>query len=310
MSRTSSQLTGRRKKPVSFREIVGTRGRSREVTELMSMSKLAVPHGAHSEVTESIDQLASMWKVLVGDRDNAHIEDSPGMAIRWADSAFPFWNAIVLTDQSVDAEGLAFQLRNAAAYMRRKRFPGLIWVCDEYLDDGAKASLPMMLAEFGLEFALHARGMAGDFLPLAEPAHPALRFARVTTDAALQAYADINSEAYGLGLEAGRAGLNGSALWKHAMHTYLAYESDIPVSAAATVANGDCLFLALVATLPGRQRQGYAEATVRKALYEGYKATGLKRTVLHATDAGFPVYARLGYYPVANIRLYKLADAR
>jgi predicted acetyltransferase len=70
------------------------------------------------------------------------------------------------------------------------------------------------------------------------------------------------------------------------------------------------LFLALVATLPGKQRKGYAEATVRKALYEGYPATGLKRTVLHASDAGFPVYERLGYRAVANIRLYKLADSR
>jgi hypothetical protein len=70
------------------------------------------------------------------------------------------------------------------------------------------------------------------------------------------------------------------------------------------------LFLALVATLPGKQRKGYAEATVRKALYEGYRATGLKRTVLHASDAGFPVYERLGYRAVANIRLYKLADSR
>jgi Acetyltransferase (GNAT) domain len=224
--------------------------------------------------------------------------------------AFPFWNTLVLTDPCVDAKELASQLGNAASYMRRKRFSGLIWVCDEYLDDGAKASSPAILAQCGLEFALGARGMAGDFLPVAEPTHSSLRFARVTADAALQAYADINSEAYGLALEAGRAGLNGSALWKDTMHAYLAYENDIPVSAAATVGNDGCLFLALVATLPGKQRKGYAEATVRKALYEGYKATGLNRTVLHASDAGFPVYERMGYRAVANIKLYKLADSR
>jgi hypothetical protein len=267
-------------------------------------------HGLDPEAVESIDQLASMWGVFVGDRGNAHIEDCPGMAIRWADSAFPFWNAIVLTDRFVDAKALAFQLGNAAAYMRRKQFPGLVWVCDEYLDDGAKASLPAILSQCGLDFALNTRGMAGDFLPIPEAIHSSLRFARVTVDAALQAYADINSAAYGFPPEAGRAGLNGSALWKGVVHAYLGYENDIPVSAAATVANDGCLFLALVATSPNKQRNGYAEATVRKALYEGYKATGLKRTVLHATDAGFPVYKRIGYHAVATIRLYKLADAR
>jgi hypothetical protein len=215
------------------------------------MSKSGVPRDVRPEVAESINQLASMWSVLVGDRSNAHVEDRPGMAIRWADSAFPFWNTIVLTDPIVDAQELAFHLGNAASYMRSKRFPGLIWVCDEYLYDGAKVSAPAILAQRGLEFALNARGMVGDFLPLEEPTHPFLRFARVTTDEALQAFADINSEAYGLALEAGRAGLT---------------ENDIPVSAAATVGNDDCLFLALVATLPGKQRKGYAEATVRKAL--------------------------------------------
>jgi len=47
--------------------------------------------------------------------------------------------------------------------------------------------------------------------------------------------------------------------------------------------------------------EGYGEATVRKALYEGARATALKRTVLHATEAGFPVYRRIGYRKVARL---------
>jgi hypothetical protein len=75
------------------------------------------------------------------------------------------------------------------------------------------------------------------------------------------------------------------------MQTWLGYESGTPVSAAATVANDGCLFLALVATTPTAQRKGYGDATVRQALSEGVRATGLTRTVLHASDAGFPVSA-------------------
>jgi hypothetical protein len=112
------------------------------------MSKSDAPLGVHPEVTESINQLASMWSVFVGDRGNAHIEDRPGMAIRWADSASPFWNTIAFTDQSINAEALAVLLGNAAAYMRRKRFPGLIRICEEYLDASAKANAPLILAEW------------------------------------------------------------------------------------------------------------------------------------------------------------------
>jgi GNAT superfamily N-acetyltransferase len=134
-----------------------------------------------------------------------------------------------------------------------------------------------------------------------------LRYERVTTEEHLRAYADINSLSYGFPLEAGRAGLAGSALWKGKMHSYLGYENDIPVSAAATVINDGCLFLALVATTPAAQRKGYGEATVRKALFEGARATHLTRTVLHATDAGFPVYQRIGYRKVSTIQAYQLS---
>lgn len=80
----------------------------------------------------------------------------------------------------------------------------------------------------------------------------------------------------------------------------------MPISAAATVATKGCLFLALVATAPEAQRNGYGEATVRKALFEGARATGLTRTVLHATLAGAPVYERIGYHKVASIAFYGL----
>jgi predicted GNAT family acetyltransferase len=90
------------------------------------------------------------------------------------------------------------------------------------------------------------------------------------------------------------------------MYTYLGLEDGVPVSAAAMVQTNDCLFLALVATAPEAQRRGFAEATVRKALFEGAKATGLTRSVLHATPAGAPVYERIGYRKVSTIGFYGL----
>ncbi len=107
--------------------------------------------------------------------------------------------------------------------------------------------------------------MAGDILPIAEPHHPELEFVRVTTEDQLTAYADLNSRAYGMPLEAAarRAGRVGAV--EGGMYTYLGLADGVPVSAAATVATGNCLFLALAATAPEAQRKGYGEATVRKA---------------------------------------------
>lgn len=260
-----------------------------------------------SEVVESVEQFASMWRVFVSDRGNADVRDLPGVAVRWVDSKFPFWNTIVLTDRGASRELLTDRLTEAAAYMRSKDHGGLIWVFEEYLQASARAELPTIAAQIGLTFSLTCHGMAGDFLPIQEPSHPALEFVRVTNEAHLKAYADINSKGYGFALEVGRDGLQWSNLWEHGMYAYLGLENGVPVSAAATVANDGSLFLALVATTPAAQGRGYGAATVRKALFEGARATGLTRTVLHATDAGLTVYRRMGYRKVANILCYELA---
>jgi GNAT superfamily N-acetyltransferase len=258
------------------------------------------------DAIESVRQLADTWRAIVLDRGSGDVLDLPGMAIRWADSKFPFWNCITFTDQGADARLLDERLAQAVAYMRQRRKPGLIWLFEDLLDPSCRARLPAAANRVGLSLSLSGFGMAGDFLPIPEPNHPSLRFVRVTTEDELLAYADLNSRAYGMPLEAGRDGLCGSALWKSGMYTYIGLEDGVPVSAAATVETKGCLFLALVATAPEAQRRGYGEATVRKALFEGAKSTGLTHTVLHATVAGAPVYERIGYRKVATIRFYGL----
>jgi GNAT superfamily N-acetyltransferase len=192
--------------------------------------------------------------------------------------------------------------------MRKKRESGLIWLFEELLTPTARRALPDLAAQAGLALALPIYGMAGAVLPMPEPSHPDLRFVRVTTEQALIAYADINSSAYGYPLEAGRDGLLGSTLWSSGLHAYLGLQEDRPVAAAAVAESQGTLFLALVATLPEAQRHGYGEATVRKALFEAARETGLSRSVLHATTAGAPVYARIGYRHVATIAAYQLAE--
>src|SRR6266436_5370297 len=219
------------------------------------------------EVIESVQQLAENWRVILAERNSADLREVPGMSIRWADSKFPFWNCITLNDRGADGRLLNERLSQAVGYMRRKSRPGLVWLFEELLSPSARNELPAAAERAGLSLSLTGFGMAGDILPIPEPSHPSLRFVRVTSDEELLTYADLNSRAYGMPLEAGRDGLSGSELWKSGMYTYLGLEDGVPVSAAAMVQTNDCLFLALVATAPEAQRRGFAEATIRKVLF-------------------------------------------
>jgi predicted acetyltransferase len=59
-------------------------------------------------------------------------------------------------------------------------------------------------------------------------------------------------------------------------------------------------YVAMVATDPAHQRRGYAEAAMRRALAVAAGRYGEQTSFLHATDAGRPIYARMGYEPVAS----------
>ena len=104
------------------------------------------------------------------------------------------------------------------------------------------------------------------------------------------------------GGEWGRSGLTESKLWK----TRLGCEGNRPVSVASAVVNDGIIFLALVTTPAGAKHKGYAEVVVRHALQAVKEAIGLSRTVLHATDAGLPIYRRVGYHETCRIRAYRL----
>jgi ribosomal protein S18 acetylase RimI-like enzyme len=52
------------------------------------------------------------------------------------------------------------------------------------------------------------------------------------------------------------------------------------------------------------QRRGYGEVMLRHALEEEQRATGLRMSVLQATEAGRSLYQRLGFRRVTSIRVY------
>ncbi|MCP8710862.1 GNAT family N-acetyltransferase [Streptomyces thermocarboxydus] len=260
-----------------------------------------------ADSVESMEQLATVWRTVVLDRDPAaDVRDLPGIAVRWADSRFAFWNCVTLTDVGADASLLERRLKETAEIMRTKSRPGFLWLFEDLLDDEARAALDTTAEQAGLAYAFPGTGMAGDLLPLPEPHHPDLTFERVTTEEHLRAYADINSRAYGFPLEDGRDGLAGSPLWKNGIHACLGLRDGTPVACAATMEARGRLFVLLVATDPEHQRRGYGEAVTRKALYEGARATGSTRATLHATAAGAPVYPRIGFRPNSPMRFYGL----
>ena len=59
-----------------------------------------------------------------------------------------------------------------------------------------------------------------------------------------------------------------------------------------------------LATHPSHRRQGYGEATLRGAIAEMTRRTGLERLVLQSTEAGYDLYRRMGFRDATRFSVY------
>jgi hypothetical protein len=74
-----------------------------------------------------------------------------------------------------------------------------------------------------------------------------------------------------------------------------------PVAAAMTVASGSVAGIQLVGTIPGARSRGFGELCTRWAVAAGFEL-GADAIVLEASDAGEPLYLRLGFVEVSRYR--------
>jgi GNAT superfamily N-acetyltransferase len=257
-------------------------------------------HKVKTQLVESLHQFITIWKLIGRPFPQVDGTDRPGLAISWPNTRFPFYNALFLTEQITDAHVLQHRVEEAAAYMRARADGGLFVLCLDNLSRSAREDLNAILARAKFVQAIAMTGMAGDILPMGSPGHPALRFVRVLNDPTIQAFAELNCLSYNIPLETSLSLVKEHTLWREHAYGFVAFEGDTPVSTATAIVNDGCLFLFLVATSPDSRRRGYGEAVVRHALQTAYEATGIRRTVLHATEAGYPIYLRLGYRPTVK----------
>jgi GNAT superfamily N-acetyltransferase len=254
----------------------------------------------NTELAESLHQFITIWKMIGRPFPRVDQTDKPGLAITWPNTQFPFHNALFLTGRLTDAQVLLDRVQEAAAYMRASTNGGWFVVCLDNVRGAAKESLPTILDQAKFVQAIPMTGMAGNILPMKASGHPALRFERILDDSTIQEFAEINCVSYDVPHETSLSLIKEHTLWHEHAYGFVAYEGDKPVSTATAIINEGRLFLFLVATMPEARQKGYGEAVVRHALQTAHEATGIRRTVLHATGAGYPLYLHLGYRPTAK----------
>ena len=206
-----------------------------------------------------------------------------------------------MTQNGVSAEALQACGREACAWAAPHGVPWLFMVTHDTLKEGVDAVAE--LDACGLAPMMPLTGMRAQQVEQTPRVPSDLGMWVPENDADCGAILDVNSAAYGMDLEAGRSTLGTRAFWKNHFPV-LGLADGKPVSSATVMMVDGHRYVALVATDPGYQRRGYADTVLRRALALTAEAHGEQPTVLHASDAGRPVYERMGYTPLASHMIF------
>jgi len=187
-------------------------------------------------------------------------------------------------------------VRQATTYFAARSNPWVLTASEDWFGENATS----VLADVGLAYKLDLMGMATERVcPPTRPL-PDVQLRRIEDEENRLALADLNADSYGVPREWGRRALGGAALWESAIFGTIAYVRDEPASGAFALLVDDALYIGWVATAKAHRGRGFADLVIRKCLEDAKNATGLERTVLHATGDGQSVYERMGYRRVVR----------
>jgi GNAT superfamily N-acetyltransferase len=92
------------------------------------------------------------------------------------------------------------------------------------------------------------------------------------------------------------------------VETWIAWGDDGPMSCVSVTPTGNTAGISLMATPPEHQCKGMGRALLTQVIGD-YRRRGVERFYLGATEAGRPLYASLGFEPIADLSAWVLGHS-
>jgi len=249
------------------------------------------------DVGFSISQFRDAWRLLCGASPGYAADGNGTVEYIFSGLPIPFFNVALATGRDVSASALRTEALQACEWAMPRSVPWMFIVTHEALATDVDAA--SVLDQCGLTPLIPMTGMRAPRIGAATRFPDDLLLDVPGDEDSCAAVFDVNSAAYGVSLDACKPTYGKPAFWTGHVPA-LGRVNGLPVASAAVFMVDGHRYVALVATMPEQQRRGYAEAVMRHALDVAASTYGQKPTFLHATDAGRPVYTRMGYERVAS----------
>jgi GNAT superfamily N-acetyltransferase len=250
-----------------------------------------------NEIEESNSLFQDVWSMYARGAGGEVVEQ-PGFVATWAGVQWPIVNVVFLNTPLTTVDDLEDSLRRVDSFVATKQQPGMLIACHDWLPDSKD-----QFANHGWIQISEAYGMVAEKCA-SDKSHGDLEYRQVDSQELRCAVADLNAAGYEVPPEMAREALDHAALWGEGCFGYVGFLNDTPVATSTTYVRSNCLYVALVATQPEFRKRGLARGITSYSVEQAERASGLQRTLLHATPMARSIYESLGFRTVTTFPMF------
>lgn len=256
----------------------------------------------HLDTANTAGVFVEAWRYMTGQYPGHTLAQVGPVSVMLSQTICPFFNMIAISETTGDEAALRRAIATARGYADGCAHASMFMLPPGLLPDGAAT----VLADEGVAFSMSLWGMAADTLARPRRDEPMLEFRVARDEATALDLGRVNADAYGMPHES-FAVTGRIPQWSGTQVGVVGYANGHPVTAAQAYLLEDCIYIAMVATLPGHHGKGYGEAAMRRAIGAAQDVAGERRLWLHATEMGRPLYRSMGFDQGAQLDLYAFA---
>jgi hypothetical protein len=253
---------------------------------------------------DAVGSFVDAWTFMTSRFPGHRIAADSGVATTFANVPLPFLNISTFDRSLVEPTAFRDALCEARARARDCEHASLLALGGDW----APRDWQDLAAESGWVQSMALTAMAAERLLPHRRTEPGLELRPIETPATARDLGLVNALAYAMPADAFDC-LGEMALWADGGFGIVGYDDGRPVTGAASFVVGEAIYVAMVASAPGTHGRGYAEAAMRRVILDAERAVGSRRILLHATEAGKPLYCSMGFAGGAAIALLHLASA-
>jgi GNAT superfamily N-acetyltransferase len=232
------------------------------------------------------------------------IQEREGLLLIDSGVNYGVFNMALLDGRVESRQDFEHRISVAQDYFQRRGARWSFWLCDDLLTPAVLKRAAAAFEIIRLRRLTEAPGMIAERLAPQTRPLPEIEYRRVKDAATRSDFSHVTSLNFDIPYATCRMIYETECAWSHDYAGYVGYVGGQAVTTVAVVVAAGAIGVYSVGTLQTHRRRGYGEALMRRVLDECTRQTGIERTVLQATRAGYPMYRKMGYREATRFTVY------